>query len=432
MATDAAKRIYLAANCDAELAYQMDTCELDLDVQFRLVQAGYNNLRKLAGIDETRALVRTAFTEVLTFDVAARPNDRLHLSLLTNLWEGAKDQLLRESQLRAESKASRLTPPISLRERNTLKRVFELRQGRKTPDLMPSVAYISEKLEEIELGEPKASRLDEVTCEEDAEVLALAAQISATGQIQVTHKKSKVSLPADPESFRARLHVEANLWLMLAVEFVNKHMFADLAATTWTAWTEYFLGKKVYSLKIAGTEGSNSQYLCPPWAIVLSYEYECRKEALRLVREEGKTLNEALLDSMKDAEIRELHFISAVTLAGRKRGAEPELPLPPNKWQRGGKGAGKGKGSRANSKGGTKGDGNKGKTSIPKGKGKGKSKGKLMWQTPDKKNICFAYSSPDGCPGKCNMVHCCRVKGCAGPHPTYEHKFSPGGESENS
>jgi len=165
---------------------------------------------------------------------------------------------------------------------------------------------------------------------------------------------------------------------------------------------------------------------------VLSYEYECRKEALRLVREEGKTLNEALLDSMKDAEIRELHFISAVTLAGRKRGAEPELPLPPNKWQRGGKGAGKGKGSRANSKGGTKGDGNKGKTSIPKGKGKGKSKGKLMWQTPDKKNICFAYSSPEGSPSTCNMVHCCRVKGCAGSHPTYDHKFPSGGESENS
>jgi hypothetical protein len=430
MASDADKRIYLANNCDAELAFQMDTCELDLDIQYRLVQAGYNNLRKLAGIDETRVLVRTAFTAVMAFDVAARPNDRLHLSLLTNLWEGAKDQLLRESQLRAESKASRLTPPISLHERNTLKRVFELRQGRKTPDLMPSVAYISEKLEEIELGEPKASRLDEVTCEEDAEVLALAAQISATGQIQVTHKKSKVSLPSDPESFRARLHVEANLWLMLAVKFVNKHMFADLVATTWTAWTEYFLGKKVYSLKVAGTEGAQSQYLCPPWAIVLSYEYECRKEALRLVREEGKTLNEALLDTMKDAEIRELHFISAVTLAGRKRASEPDQVTPPNKWQ---KGKGKGKGNRANTytKGGTKGDGNKGKAGTLKGKGKGKSKGKLMWQTPDKKDICFAYSSTEGCPGNCNMVHCCRVKGCAGPHPTYEHKFPSGAEADS-
>ena len=73
-----------------------------------------------------------------------------------------------------------------------------------------------------------------------------------------------------------------------------------------------------------------------------------------------------------------------------------------------------------------KGDG-KGKDG--KGKGKGKSKkgdksfngSSLVSQTPDGREICFAYNA-QGCRGSCGRVHCCRVRGCHKEHSAREHQ----------
>ena len=78
--------------------------------------------------------------------------------------------------------------------------------------------------------------------------------------------------------------------------------------------------------------------------------------------------------------------------------------------------------------------------SKPKGKGKGKfhqnegfgkgfkssgNKGKhgdlnLVTQTPDGRDICFAFNS-QGCNGKCGRVHVCRVRGRYADHAAREH-----------
>ena len=60
----------------------------------------------------------------------------------------------------------------------------------------------------------------------------------------------------------------------------------------------------------------------------------------------------------------------------------------------------------------------KGSRERPKGKGRNKGpKGgtKLQRETPDGRQICFAWNSAKGCNGQCGRVHVCQI--CLGNHP---------------
>ena len=163
-----------------------------------------------------------------------------------------------------------------------------------------------------------------------------------------------------------------------------------------------------------------------PWATILKYEYQIRKRAMDLVKDEGKGLRTALKLAMADTELRNMHFINRITLGsgGRKRTA-PGDDTYKGRWQVKGDTSGKGAWKSSKAKGKGKGNGKKG------GKGKSNSavwKGNLqvVAKTPDELPICFAFNW-QGCDGSCGMFHCCRVMGCCDKHPMYEHEGWTGG-----
>ena len=80
--------------------------------------------------------------------------------------------------------------------------------------------------------------------------------------------------------------------------------------------------------------------MIPPWTLVLGYERAIRKFANKLVSQEGYKFGEALKKAWKDATIKERHFISPLSLYG-KRSAEPPL-APPTGAEKPGKGGKKG------------------------------------------------------------------------------------------
>ena len=112
----------------------------------------------------------------------------------------------------------------------------------------------------------------------------------------------------------------------------------------------------------------------------------------------------------KDPDLKEAFFTTPLALTASES---------PNKYQKPNakgnmdyftrpKGKGKGKGSYNSFNNFSKGS----------GKHQRNAKGKhgdfqLVSQTPDGRDICFAYNS-QGCNGKCGRVHVCRVKGCFG------------------
>jgi len=402
------QRRFIHENADADLAFLLDEGGMSLDLQHDLVQAGFVNIRRFTGMADTRVDLRAAAVATFHQDPGT-PAGRLQAAILISTWETAKEQLSRETVLRAEAKALQQPRLISNQERVAMRRVIEIRAGRLPDSEVPSAEYLAEKMEQLEQNDPGASTLDSVVSLADEQVQLLDASITPSGQIQVLRRRSRVRLPANSEELRIRLRVEGNTWLFLQTRFLNRTWLQGLTADCWGRYTDYFTGPKVMGLKLAEDTPLN-----PAWSTILGYEFQCRRAAFELVKNSGLALTDALRQCVRDTELRELHFTASILLGSRgaKRqssGSPPKQQRPHPKRSNGGS---KGQGG---SKGGSKGGGSKG-TGSGKGGG-GNRGGQLLSKTPDGRMICYDFNSPKGCTRpKCSYAHVCRKAGCAGAH----------------
>ena len=405
-------RTFIMNNADSDLIYLMEDAQLSLALQHKIVTVGFKTLRQFAGMEETRAAVRLLATSV--FEVAAEARNMLAIAQLCSAWESSREFVSRETALRAEAKLQGQPRPLGIPERTAMKRMLEAKFGKTAKEDLPSSTYMAEKLEEVELNEPTASALDEIASAADKEEPTLGAALNNLGALMVTRKRSRLAMPVDPEQLRQRLKIECNVWLMLGCKFPNRPWLAGLEPKHFVTYVEHFLSKKVHNLEIGGTA------VGPAWSITLAYEFECRRKAFELIREEGQTLVAALQAVVKDPEIKELHFTTSIALTSRTMSHAPPVPTPTGGESKGAKRRrlASERAAAATSPQPTK----------PKGKGKGKEKGKakgdkqeLAWKTPDGRDICFAYNSPSGCSGTCSRVHVCRVKGCGKDHTLMAH-----------
>ncbi|CAE7880140.1 unnamed protein product [Symbiodinium necroappetens] len=78
--------------------------------------------------------------------------------------------------------------------------------------------------------------------------------------------------------------------------------------------------------------------LRPPWVVVLNYEYELRKEAIKRAYRDSRPLRETLREVTEDAQIKEQYFTSPIALQNRgKRASDSWEPWDDgnyNKWNR--------------------------------------------------------------------------------------------------
>ena len=290
-----------------------------------------------------------------------------------------------------------------------MRRMVETRYGRLPTCETPSASYVSDKLEECEQNEPHAARMDEILSLDDLEEQSLGAGLDSTGKVHIVRKRGKIHLPRSPEEFRTRLRIEGNLWLMRQVKFPNRPWLAGLTQVDWAKCTDYFLGKRVHGIEIAGGT------VRPAWELVLSYEYECRKFMFLQVREEGEVVHDLLESVTRNMELKQFPFTTPLAISPKRSKPQDggDQWTDPDKTQKFKKKKRYGNDGKAGGKGGGKGKGGK----DSKGKGKGSGKAKLEWNTPDGRPICFAYNDAKGCAGGCGRVHVCRVSGCMASQP---------------
>jgi hypothetical protein len=102
----AAQRTWLAEHVDSDLLFLWNEAQVTLDLQHRMGQAGLLNVRKFSSIEDARATVRAAFAADYGLDVAAQaPHGaaaRMDLAALVCAWEVSKEQVSKETQMRAE------------------------------------------------------------------------------------------------------------------------------------------------------------------------------------------------------------------------------------------------------------------------------------------------------------------------------------------
>ena len=173
----------------------------------------------------------------------------------------------------------------------------------------------------MEAHEPVASYLTEVTSKKTAKTMGIQTTVDSAGHVRIVKSRQKGQLPQGTEELRTILRVEGNTWCYLAAKYRNNPMMQGLKPDDWLKYVNYLLGDKCYLLKIPGTTAaagsSELVSLRPPWSVMLSYEFELRKEAIKRSYRKSLPLRECLEEVCMDAQLKEQYFTSPIALQGK-------------------------------------------------------------------------------------------------------------------
>ena len=423
---------YLSTDIDAELAHILQEAGVPLGLQYRLTQS-FRTVRRFQSYEDNRAGIR----EALKTDFSLEPNTlekRAGISAVRSAWEACQQFAAKEQELRAEARVLGVARPVTQTDRSAMRAAYEATHGRLEEIHEPSEDYISCKMEELEAHEPSASPLCEVTSRKTAKTHGIQTAVDSSGHVRIVRTKVKGSFPQGTEELRTVLRVECNLWCFLATKYRNREFLRGMDPECWNQYVAFLLSDKVYLMKVpvAGGKGQQAEHvpLRPPWSVLLNFEYELRREAIKRAVQGNKPFKDTIIEVTRDAQLKEQFFTSPIALQQvgppprpdpswgqrRFRQWETDWSEAPSKWHRTGKGRGNSKGKHGKGvKGGR--DDNKGES---KGGAKGKSDHALWTHTPDGRQICFPFNA-QGCDGSCGRVHVCRVRGCMQPHPMWQH-----------
>ena len=417
MADETERSEWVHRNVDADLQFIFQEAEVPEQIQYDLGQH-YKSVRRFSALADDRAGVRQALQADYNIRADSAPN-RSAVASVVAAWDTAKHAHEEDIKMRQEAKGLGTVRPLPHTDRSAMLRAVETAKGEEISEKdQPSTDYVAMLLEEIEQDEVTAHPLDEVVNRKDAQSLQLQSSLDQSGRVRITRQRPKGKLPVNTEELRQKLRVEGNAWLMIAAKLRNKVYLRGLQQRHFDRYVDYLLGEKCYGMLIPGPAGEKVP-LSPPWHIMLDYEFELRKKAVRRAHRSGRPLDETLQEVTEDAEIKELYFTSPVTFSAMQRPAKfSRVDEPQTRFGEGGKSKGKGK---------------KGK-SVSEGKGKSK-KGSflpgtnlsLVSHTPDGKEICYRFNMRGkACDGTCNRAHVCRVKNCNAAHPAFDHPKAGG------
>ena len=303
--TEEAAVLHLSSKVDSNLAHMWQEAGVPIALQYKLGQ-NFTTVRRFASYEDDRAKVRSALKTDFAPDGAADLLSRAAVAAIVSAWESCQHFAVKEAELKAEAKVLGVTRPVTQTDRMAMKLAFEKTYGSIEDSVEPSDEYLSTKLEELESHEPCASPLSEVTSKKSARTMGIQTSVDSSGHVRIVKSKQKGSLPQGTEELRQVLKVEGNTWCYLAAKFRNREMLRDMPPRVWEEYANYLLGERCFLMKIhgGGLKGNEGAMLRPPWHILLSFEYELRKEAVKKAHHENRPLKETFSEVIKDPELK--------------------------------------------------------------------------------------------------------------------------------
>ena len=392
-----------------DLQYLLESEGVSSANQAAVAEAGYVSVRlfSLAAstVEEAKAWARDALGQ----DPATGPAARLANTMLVAAWEVASTRRVYRNKVEAEATVDQQPRQIPRRTWSQLKTTFEANHYTLEEDVTPSSQYFDYKSEQLESGELVAESLKLMTTEKMMEGWDQEASVTfdTKGALKVRRSGNReIALPTSPEELRTRLKVHAHCMLLLKIRSPNTPWLAKLHPYDFDLHVEHVLGEQIAGLKIESRAG----ILRPTLNLVLEYEYQVRKKAVKLVIESGATYKEALRTSRELDSLRTRYFTTPLTVLApdlaKQHSQRRSSPLrlrsnsrgrsrtPPLGVRGGGKGGGRGRSG---------------------GRGRGVT---TATTTPDGRPICFRFNNKDErCRGPCRFAHVC-IK-CYGPHPAH-------------
>lgn len=281
---------------------------------------------------------------------------------------------------------------------------------------LPTGEYMGFLETMVKAGDPHAEPLRKVTNIQMRDGAVSRLQSRGNNILSVI-KDLEGSEPANREAYRALFWTMGVAWMAISLAFPHLPYFKNLRLETFEAFASWVTGRDVAGL----ADGTG---MAPKWAKVMELEKSIRDSWWTLVLEGGRTLNDAILQTMgRDPRdpgrvsglvasiLHSSMFSSASSSKGPGKGALRN-PRPgvrtdflKKKFVKGDKDQGPGKGVGKGPKGVRK-----GATAAPKA-----FKGKTVFCKAHSKNICYDHHLKDGgCTrSNCQFCHiCCPEPGC--------------------
>jgi len=421
---------------DPNLKYLWDMREIPKVHQDAMVEAGIRDTGEFGALAETRQEMRDLLRDDLGIDGATGLATKSLIGKFIEAWEFARRQSQVHQDHAAESKLSKIPVTLPKTEHSTTRRSYEKAWGILEKPFVIGHRFTEKRLDDISNGEFRADRLQEVTSQEEEELLVPGSRIEPGGAIKVILSKREVPLPTDSEGVRRRVKMIGISYGFGRIRCPNVGWLATQTPSIWEDHLTYVLGEDVLGFEIKNSydevvgRGTLSQ--------TIVYEYNLRKKMNRLMEDEGIDIHKALVRARHDSELRAKYFTTPLSStmwadsAGPTRPHAPAGPPPAradqgygawpgDSWGGESWGGGGWKGGGGGGKGGGRGRGGKGpygKGGRGKKGGKGRGKGGMGFppagmtrktRVPGtNEEICFAYNNAaEKCSGGCGRAHVC-------------------------
>jgi hypothetical protein len=400
-----------------------DERDVPLSIQARLAKARFFTMGKFANLEDSRAAVRAAAVAPLPDGLGLAAGGiagKAMVSSLIDAWESAVQFVAVRREVEAEARATRTTAPLVKNDHLRMRKAFAQTHLPLEDKHVPASGYVEKKFEDITEGSYRAETLKEVTSWGDDIGLSFDRIGTDPRSGTLTLKKGVKTgeLPSSPEQLRDKVKIMMVAFIYAKARFPNRRWLRTVTPSVFEQHVTFVLSEQVMGLDSKNERGEVIS--SPPWALVISFEFQLRKRALEMISmEKEEDFASAMQAAREDSVLFQRFFTTPLQLRPSTRSAPRSSSNRQNRdrsrsrqrqgAKSGGKGGKKNKRSQGSGKGyGKGGKGGKSGKSAPKAYG-GYSEPKGKPRTADGRNICYAFNNPnEQCAEKtCSRAHCC-------------------------
>jgi len=318
------------AKLEPDLVFLFDDLEVTQLVQANLAALGIVKMGIFAKIEATEVDFRKWLSDDFGFDPQAGVQNRVETAKLVEAWDTARQRAATSRKLEAEAKVNGTARELLKGVHLALRRALVKSQGEVDDRRCPGRSYIEARLEQLDDGELEAEPLTKVT------TVALEQTSTETGNeasfgvrrdgvVHVVKGQRKAPMPSNPEQLRDTIKVMARHWMMIQLKGAARPILHDFDMSVFDAHLDYVLGDECFRM----AEAHPGVRVSPSWELLLAYEHELRKKAIKSVNESGLTLKAALRAARESSDHRTKYLITPWPSMGPGRGPQPSTERTP-------------------------------------------------------------------------------------------------------
>ena len=257
----------------------------------------------------------------LGFDLTSGglPHKREFARVVTS-WKTAK--VMSETKLQTDAVARAHGVPVTLLpcDWTSLIAEFKNKHGKHIPeDKLPAQSMFENFSKRLADGTLKAEPLSHVVSlfeeeQQDSKRPDPTRQynLQLDSKLTITTKRRHLSTePTDEKGLRLKYSILTNLWLLAQMRQPGRSIYADFDRNTFIDFLETLLDKDNFNFY---KEVDGRPMISPSWTYCLSYEFELRKEAIRLCKEQSFGIQSALWTTLRNTEHRMKHWLQLVAI----------------------------------------------------------------------------------------------------------------------